>query len=36
LQSLSPEYGLKKNGSLRLHTEQTAVATSALIKLTRR
>src|SRR4030043_733339 len=36
LQRRSPEYGLKKNASLRLHTEHTAVATFALIKFTRR
>src|SRR3972149_8302257 len=33
LQSLSPEYGLKKKASLRLHRVQTAAAAFPLIRL---
>jgi hypothetical protein len=35
LQSLSPEYDLKKKASLRWHTVHTVAATFALIKLSR-
>jgi hypothetical protein len=35
LQSLSPEYGLKKKASLRLHTAHTIAAAFALIRFSR-